>query len=67
PYSHMGRPVATSGGTAYQTVVQLAIKYHTRASAARQILFYQHVSPTYRLICIRAENLLKSAKTSSAL
>ena len=26
-----------------------------------------NTSPTYRLICIRAENLLKSAKTSSAL
>ncbi len=28
----------------------------------RQILFYQHVSPTYRLICIRAENLLNPPK-----
>ncbi len=27
-----------------------------------QILFYQHVSPTYRLICIRAENSLNPPK-----
>ena len=61
PYSHMGRPTLPSALRRFTSEFGMG-SGGTTALVPPANSVYQHVSLTYRLICIRAENSLNSPK-----